>query len=100
MTGATRDDAVAPALAARMKELLGARGGGAAGPPALLSAAIQGLEQLVRQPASAHTALDLLAIDALVTAAFAGTLDPKELEALAGDATARLLALGNLPPSA
>ena len=89
-------DATVPAeLAQRMNEMLRATGNSDDSPDALLAAAIQGLETLVRQPAAQHTALDLLAVDGLVTAAFAGTHETSEIDALAGHAAARLMTLGN-----
>jgi hypothetical protein len=80
-----------------MNELLHAAGKTDHGPPALLGAAIHGLESLVSGPAAEHSALDLLAIDGLVTAAFAAAHDATELGALADEASDRLMALGGRP---
>jgi hypothetical protein len=78
-----------------MNEMLRAVAHDADPPEAQLDAAVQGLETLVRQPADRHKALDLLAVDGLVTAAFAETDDAAKLDALARQAAVRLMALGN-----
>ncbi len=82
-------DAAVPApLATRMNELLRAQ-------DSMLDAAIHALRELVTRDVSEHASLELLAIDGLVTGAFAGVTDPAQLEALADGARARLMALGD-----
>ena len=90
-------DAVPPALRTRIEQMLSAHGVGLSkGPDELqLDAAIRALSTLVAKDPSQHTALDLLAIDALATGAFVSVEDPARLEALANRACAELMALGN-----
>lgn len=94
-----KPDAAVPApLAARMDELLRTDEGygtSRAKEDAMLDAAIDALGELVRRDPARQSALDLLAVDALVTGAFAGVTDPAHLEALATRARDRLLALGD-----
>lgn len=96
----TRDATIPAPLAARMDELRRAHEGtGTSGneEDAILDAAIDALAEFVRRDPAHQSALDLLAIDALVTGAFAGVTDPAHLEALATRARDRLLALGDGP---
>lgn len=90
-------DAVPPALRARIDELLTAHAAGLSKGPdeQQLDAAIHALSALVAKDPSQHSALDLLAIDALATGAFVSVEDPARLEALANRACAELMALGN-----
>jgi hypothetical protein len=60
-----------------------------------LDAAIGALSALVANDVSRHTALELLAIDALATGAFVSVENPARLETLANRACAELMALGN-----
>lgn len=95
----TRDAAIPAPLAARMDELRRAHEGkGTSGneEDAMLDAAIDALAEFVRRDPAHQSALDLLAIDALVTGAF-GVTDPARLEARATRARDRLLALGDGP---
>jgi cytochrome c-type biogenesis protein CcmH/NrfG len=96
-----KPDAAVPALlAARMEELLRAHQGygtSRAQEDAMLDAAIDALGEFVQRDPAHQSALDLLAIDALVTGAFAGVIDAAHLEALATRARDRLLALGDGP---
>ena len=93
-SSAQEGDAIPHALRARMEELLNAHT--ARTSDALeLDAAIQALATLVGRDPSEHTALELLAIDALATGAFVGVRDPARLEKLADRACAELRALGN-----
>jgi hypothetical protein len=80
-----------------MDELLSAHAAGLSkGPDELqLDAAIQALSALVAKDPSQHTALELLAIDALATGAFVSVEDPARLETLANRACAELMALGS-----
>lgn len=96
-SGAEHDDAVPPALRERIRELLGKRVavGEATTSAAQLAAAIEALAMLVAKDPSQHSALELLAIDALATGAFASASDPLQLEALANRAFSELTALGN-----
>lgn len=99
MTSSSAQDAeaVPPALRTRMDELLSAHATGLSQSPdqLQLDAAIHALSALVARAPSEHTALDLLAIDALATGAFVSVEDPAQLEALANRACAELMALGN-----
>lgn len=90
-------DAVPPALRTRMDELLRAHATGPSkGPDELqLDAAIHALSALVAKDPSQHTALDVLAIDALATGAFVSVEDSAQLEVLADRACAELMALGD-----
>lgn len=79
-----------------MDELSAHGAGLSKGPEELqLDAAIRALSALVAQDPSKHTALELLAIDALATGAFVSVEDPARLEALADRACAELMALGD-----
>lgn len=91
------DDAVPAPLAARMDELLRAHEGNGASrtkEDAVLDAAIEALGAFVQRDPAQQSPLDLLAIDALVTGAFAGVTEPAHLELLATRARDRLMALG------
>ena len=90
-------DAVPAALRTRMDELLTAHTPSLSrGPDELqLDAAIHALQALVACDPAQHTALELLAIDALATGAFVSVQDPARFEALANRACAELMALGN-----
>ena len=95
MNGPGSGETVPPQLAARMNELLLARAGESRTPEALIDAAIGALAELIARPAAEQSALDLLAVDGLTTAAFEAVVDATEFEAAAEQATTRLLALGD-----
>ena len=89
-------DVVPAALADRMDELLGAgERVDVVGADAMLDAGIAALREFVKQPEPIHSALDLLAIDGLITSAFARATDATQLEQLAERARTELFALGN-----
>ncbi|MEW5915678.1 MAG: hypothetical protein AB1762_04710 [Gemmatimonadota bacterium] len=91
-------DAEVPApLAARMQGLLDAHGSGGADPQAVIDTVVHALRDFSARDVSTHRALDLLAIDGLITAAFAALPDDAATEERAGDAAARLMALGDAP---
>ena len=83
-------------LAARIDEVLGARGDGpaAGAPAACLDAAESLLRDLLARPsAGREAALDLLTVDALVTYAFeAAAVEPDSIDGLAAHAMRRLAA--------
>jgi len=95
VNGPDSGETVPPRLAARMNELLLAHGGESRTPAALIDAAIGALGELIARPAAEQSALDLLAVDGLTTAAFEAVADAAEVEAAAEQATTRLLALGD-----
>ncbi len=95
MSSADWGAAVPPQLAVRMNELLRAHGAESRTPSALIGAAVRALGELIARPAAEQSALDLLAVDGLATAAFEAVLDATELEAVAEQATTRLMALGD-----
>lgn len=95
MSGPGAGDTIPPQLAARMNELLLAHGDGTHTPSALIDAAVGALAELVARQTTQQAALDLLAVDGLVTAAFEAVDDATVLEAVAEQATTRLLALGD-----
>jgi hypothetical protein len=89
-------DAEVPApLAARMQELLRAHGDGSADPQAVIDAVVRALRDFGSRDPSMHEALDLLAIDGLITAAFATLPDDAATEERAGYAATQLMALGD-----
>jgi len=93
---ASRTPAPPPALASRVRAMTGASGGPAMPPAdALLAAAERAMQSLLRDGCLTRaSALDLLAVDALVTYAFEAASDePQALEARAGEALARIAAL-------
>ena len=90
------DAAVPAALAARMDELLGAGDRvDVVSANVLLDAGIAALREFVKRPVPIHRALDLLAIDGLITSAFARATDAAQLEQLADRARRELFALGD-----
>lgn len=95
MSGPDSGETVPPQLAARMNELLLTHGDGRRTPSALVDAAVGALGELIARPEAEQSALDLLAVDGLATAAFEAVTDATELEAVAEQATKRLLALGD-----
>lgn len=98
---ATREPAPPPALAARLRSLLGAHGRDdvETAAEAYLDAGEALLQALLRDGrTSRETALDLLAVDALVTYAFeAAASAPERLEERAQRAMARISALATAP---
>lgn len=89
---------VPSALRVRIEELLRAHGG--ASPRASerqLTASLGALAALVARDPQDHGALDLLAIDALITSAFVAENDPARLQSLAQRARDELSALGSSP---
>lgn len=96
MSDQPSDPAIPVALAHRMDEMLrGTTDSDSRSADALLDAAIAGLDTLLQQPPAQHNALTLLAVDGLVTAAFAEVADAETLDSFAAQAAARLMALGN-----
>lgn len=92
------EGAVPATLAARMQELVDEYGQpGTTAEDALLDSAIAALRDLVRREGMEHNALDLLAIDGLITGAFAGAASSERLAQLAERARAELFALGSEP---
>jgi hypothetical protein len=98
---ATRVPAPPPALQARLDDVLAGRRGedASAAPDACLDAAEELLASLLRDGCTSRgSALDLLAVDALVTYAFeAAAADPASLDERAGRAMARISAAANVP---
>lgn len=93
---ASRTPSPPPQLADRVRALAAAELGQAATPAdALLAAAERAVESLLRSGGlTRESALDLLAVDALVTYAFEAAADePQALEARAERALARIAAL-------
>ena len=88
----TRQPAQPPALAQRIAELAGAASEEGDVPGQLLSAAEQALRTILTTGnASRDSALDVLAIDALVTYAFeAAAAEPERIPELAARAMSRL----------
>jgi hypothetical protein len=87
-----------PALAARVGELIGrSRGDGSDPASTCLVAAATALDRLVRErDAGRSSALDLLAIDALVTYAFEAAADaPESIDERAHDAMVSLSTVAN-----
>lgn len=85
-----------PALAARVRAMASAGGGPTVHPTdALLASAERAMRSLLRDGClTRESALDLLAVDALVTYAFEAAADePQALEERAGKALARIAAL-------
>jgi hypothetical protein len=80
-----------------MDELLDAQATGRDSDELELDAAIAALAALVARDPSEHTALELLAIDGLATAAFVSVQDAARLEKLADRACAEMMALGDEP---
>jgi hypothetical protein len=80
-----------------MQELLDAHGNGRTDPASIVDSVVRALGDFSARDPSTHRALDLLAIDALITAAFAALPDDAATEERAGDAAARLMALGDAP---
>lgn len=78
-----------------MQDLLRTHGIAAQDPQGLVDGAVRALAALCSRDPATHSALDLLAIDGLITAAFAALPDDADSDALAGAAAARLLALGD-----
>ena len=95
MSGPDSGETVPPQLAARMNDLLLAHSAESRTPSALIDAAAGALAELVARPATQQSALDLLAVDGLATAAFEAVDDATVLEAVAEQTTTRLLALGD-----
>ncbi len=92
------EGSVPAALAARMQKLVDEYGHpGTTTADALLESAIAALRELVRREGTAHSALDLLAIDGLITGAFAGAASCDRLVQMAERARAELFALGSEP---
>jgi hypothetical protein len=91
------EDQVPAALAARMLELARTQNPSDGGAESLVEAAVSGLTHFIRRPAHEQSALDLLALDGLLTAAFSAELPADGREALADRAARRLLALGDHP---
>ena len=98
---ATRFPAPPPALRDRLGDLLATRGeeDASAAPDACLDAAEELLASLLRDGCTSRaSALDLLAVDALVTYAFeAAAAEPASLDDRAGRAMARVSAAATVP---
>ncbi|HJU72612.1 MAG TPA: hypothetical protein VJ717_02625 [Gemmatimonadaceae bacterium] len=90
------DAAVPVALAARMDELLAAERADTVNADVMLNAGIAALRDFIKRPEPIHSALDLLAIDGLITSAFARATDAAQLEQLAERARRELFALGDV----
>jgi cytochrome c-type biogenesis protein CcmH/NrfG len=88
---------VPPALAADIDGLLRAHGAAphAATPGDMLAAATTALERFIATASAQQRADTLLAIDALVTGAFAAAVDDAELERLRARAWHDMLSLGS-----
>jgi hypothetical protein len=97
----TRDPPPPTALAERLRVLLAgrAREDVARTPDVYLDAAEEVLASLLREGCTSRdSALDLLAVDALVTYAFeAAAADPASLDERAGRAMARISAVATVP---
>jgi hypothetical protein len=98
---ATRVPAPPPALRDRLGDLLATRGeeDASGAPDACLDAAEELLASLLRDGCTSRgSALDLLAVDALVTYAFeAAAAEPASLDDRAGRAMARVSAAATVP---
>jgi hypothetical protein len=96
-----RDPAPPGALADRLRDVVArAASPGAEGVPEACLAAAEGLlvEMLRKGCTARESALDLLAVDALVTYAFeAAGEDPQRLDERAADAMSRISALADVP---